>query len=45
MVLFIGVLFQKCNQARYGRESTNEELVSLIPKVEAAMNDLKKINA
>ncbi len=38
-------LFQLCNQARYGRQSTNEELVSLIPKVEAAMNDLKKIKA
>jgi len=38
-------LFQKCNEARYGRQSTNEELVSLIPKVEAAMNDLKNINA
>ncbi len=38
-------LFQICNQARYGRQSTNEELVSLIPKVEAAMNDLKKIKA
>jgi hypothetical protein len=38
-------LFQLCNQARYGRQSTNEELVSLIPKVEAAMNDLKKLKA
>ncbi|HEX3800444.1 MAG TPA: BatD family protein [Verrucomicrobiae bacterium] len=38
-------LFQLCNQARYGRQSTNAELVSLIPKVEAAMNDLKKIKA
>lgn len=38
-------LFQSCNQARYAPQSTNEELVSLIPKLEAALNELKKIKA
>jgi hypothetical protein len=38
-------LFQVCNQARYGRESTNQELLSLIPKLESAINDLKSIKA
>ena len=36
-------LFQTCNQARYSRQSTNGELVSLIPKVESALNELKKV--
>lgn len=38
-------LFQSCNQARYAQQSTNEELVSLIPKLEIALNELKKIKA
>ncbi len=38
-------LFQACNQARYAHQSTNEELVSLIPRVESALNALKKIKA
>ncbi|MDB6020299.1 MAG: hypothetical protein JWQ04_156, partial [Pedosphaera sp.] len=38
-------LFQTCNQARYARQTTNAELVSLVPKVETALNDLKKVNA
>jgi hypothetical protein len=38
-------LFQACNQARYARESTNAELVSLIPKTETALNNLKNIRA
>ena len=36
-------LFQTCNQARYARQSTNEELMSLIPKVESAMAELKDL--
>ncbi|HEX4646586.1 MAG TPA: hypothetical protein VH598_13365, partial [Verrucomicrobiae bacterium] len=36
-------LFQACNQARYSRQNTNGELVSLIPKVESALNELKKV--
>ena len=38
-------LFQTCNQARYAPQSTNAELVSLVPKVESALNDLQKIKA
>jgi hypothetical protein len=38
-------LFHACNQARYAPQSTNEELVSLIPKTEAVLNELKKIKA
>jgi hypothetical protein len=38
-------LFHACNQARYAPTSTNEELVSLIPKTETALNELKKIKA
>jgi hypothetical protein len=38
-------LFHACNQARYAPTSTNEELVSLIPKTETALNELKKIEA
>jgi hypothetical protein len=36
-------LFHACNQARYAPQSTNEELVSLIPKAEAALREIKKI--
>jgi hypothetical protein len=36
-------LFQTCNQARYSRQNANGELVSLIPKVESALNELKKV--
>lgn len=38
-------LFHACNQARYAPQSTHEELVSLIPKTEAVLNELKKIKA
>jgi hypothetical protein len=38
-------LFHACNQARYARQGTNAELVSLIPKVEAALNHLKQLKA
>jgi hypothetical protein len=38
-------LFQACNQARYARQSSNEELVSLIPTVEFVVTELKKIPA
>lgn len=36
-------LFHACNQARYARQSTNAELVSLIPKTELALNQLKQL--
>ncbi len=36
-------LFQACNQARYAPITSHEELVSLIPKTEAALEELKKI--
>ncbi|MDB6124580.1 MAG: hypothetical protein JWQ71_3573 [Pedosphaera sp.] len=38
-------LFHACNQARYARHSTNQELLSLIPKVKTALDELKKIKA
>ena len=38
-------LFQTCNQARYAPASTNEELRSLIPKVESALAELKHLKA
>lgn len=38
-------LFQACNQARYARQATNAELVSMIPRVESALNQLKKVQA
>lgn len=36
-------LFQTCNQARYTSQRTSQELSSLIPKVEKAMEELRKI--
>jgi hypothetical protein len=36
-------LFQSCNQARYARQNSNEELVSLIPTLEFVLTELKKI--
>lgn len=36
-------LFQTCNQARYARQSSTEELNSLIPDVEAALAELKNL--
>lgn len=38
-------LFQVCNQARYSQQTSNEEMMSLIPKVEAVLGDLKKVKA
>lgn len=38
-------LFQTCDQARYAPQTTNAELNALIPKVESALNDLKKVKA
>jgi hypothetical protein len=38
-------LFQACNQARYANQSTNEELVSLIPRLETALADLRNFRA
>ncbi|MDB6109937.1 MAG: hypothetical protein JWR69_1687 [Pedosphaera sp.] len=37
-------LFHACNQARYARQANNEELLSLVPKFELALGELKKIN-
>ena len=37
-------LFFACNQARYSPHTTHAELVSLIPKLESALNNLKKIS-
>jgi hypothetical protein len=34
-------LFQACNQARYARQETNDDLVALVPKVEAALKGLR----
>ena len=36
-------LFHACNQARYGHQNTNEELVSMIPDVESALDELKQL--
>jgi hypothetical protein len=36
-------LFQTCNQARYTSQRTSQELSSLIPKVQTAMEELRKI--
>ncbi len=36
-------LFRTCNQARYARQRTTEELASFIPKVEKAIAGLRKI--
>jgi hypothetical protein len=36
-------LFQICNQARYAPQTSTEELTSLIPKVEAALGELKNL--
>ncbi|MDB6017432.1 MAG: hypothetical protein JWR19_1921 [Pedosphaera sp.] len=38
-------LFQTCNQERYAHHSTNQELVSLIPRVESALNQIKELKA
>ncbi|WP_425500544.1 BatD family protein [Pedosphaera parvula] len=38
-------LFQACNQARYSRHSSNEQLISLIPTVETTLNQLRNIPA
>jgi hypothetical protein len=36
-------LFHVCNQARYAPQTTHEELASLVPKVESALNELKRL--
>jgi hypothetical protein len=36
-------LFHACDQARYAHQDANEALVSLIPKAESALADLKKL--
>jgi hypothetical protein len=36
-------LFQTCNQARYAPQTSTEELTSLVPKVESALDELKNL--
>ncbi|MGI8966334.1 MAG: BatD family protein, partial [Limisphaerales bacterium] len=36
-------LFQSCNQARYAPQRTSQELAAYIPKVQSAIDDLKKL--
>lgn len=38
-------LFLLCNEARYAREATHAELISLIPRVETALHELRKVKA
>ena len=38
-------LFLVCNQARYSRQSTNAHLVSLLPRVESVLSELRKVGA
>jgi hypothetical protein len=38
-------IFQACNQARYAHESTNAQLVSMMARVEAALNELRRVKA
>jgi hypothetical protein len=35
-------LFQACNQARYARQETNDDLLQLVPKVETALRGLRE---
>ncbi len=42
-VALVEELFQACNQTRYARQRTSEELASFIPKVESAIAYLRKI--
>ncbi len=36
-------LFHTCNQARYAPRTSTDELVSLVPKLESALNELKNL--
>ncbi len=36
-------LFQACNQARYAHQETNEDLVALVPKAEAALEGMREV--
>jgi hypothetical protein len=38
-------LFQACNQARYARQSTNAELLSLVSRTASVLTELKGIKA
>lgn len=38
-------LFQMCNQARFAPQKTSQELSALIPRTEAVLRDLQKLNA
>ena len=37
-------LFQACNQARYAPRWSGQELASLVPKVESALQQLQRLN-
>jgi len=36
-------LFQACNQARYARQKTSQELASLVPRVESIVGELQRL--
>ena len=36
-------LFQTCNQARYARQKTSQELASLVPRVESILRELQNL--
>jgi hypothetical protein len=36
-------LFQACNQARYARQASGEELMSLVPRVEDALREVEQL--
>jgi hypothetical protein len=36
-------MFQTCNQARYAPQHTGEELISLLPRIEQALRDLRQL--
>jgi oxygen tolerance protein BatD len=38
-------LFQTCNQARYARQKTSQELTSLVPRVESILGELQKLKS
>jgi hypothetical protein len=40
----LGELFATCNQARYAPVRSSQALAAIIPKLERALNDLRKVN-
>ena len=43
-LLALQELFQACNQARYAPQRSGQELASLVPKVESALQQLQRLN-